>query len=236
MILLENRTARFILALSAAIIVMLNVGKQNASASINKYEFEKDKKIILIDPGHGGIDGGAESKSGIVEKNINLSIGLKLKRVLENKNFDVVMTRQEDKGLYTENGTIRKKKHEDLDNRCKMKDESNCDIFVSIHLNMFPESKYYGAQVWYSKNEGSKKLAHIIQENFREDLDSNNKRIEKPALDQYKILRAGKDVPSVIVECGFISNYEEEQKLKSESYQEKIAESIGKSIVNYYRE
>lgn len=193
-------------------------------------------KTILIDPGHGGIDGGAQAKDGTCEKDINLSISLKLKKYLESKKYKVIMTRQEDKGLYTESGKIRKKKLEDLENRCKIKLNSNCDLFVSIHLNMFPQSQYYGAQVWYGDNKESERLAGIIQRNIINDLDKNNKRKEKPAKNAYKILRYGKDIPSVIVECGFLSNDAERQKLKDVNYQQKIAESIGKSIEEFFKE
>ena len=103
-------------------------------------------------------------------------------------------------------------------------------MFISIHLNHFTESKYYGAQVWYSNYKDSATLASIMQKNFRIDLDPSNKRVQKPAKNAYKILRENDNMPSVIVECGFLSNYEEEQKLKSEEYQEKIADSISKSV------
>ncbi|MBP1863734.1 N-acetylmuramoyl-L-alanine amidase [Clostridium tetanomorphum] len=193
-----------------------------------------DKKIILIDPGHGGIDGGAVSKNGTVEKDINLSISLKLRDELEKNEYKVIMTREEDKGLYSDKGRIRDKKREDLNNRCKMKQNSNCDAFISIHLNMFPESKYYGAQVWYSSNDNSKKLASLIQSNFKLNLDETNKRAEKPAKNDYKILRSEDDIPSVIVECGFLSNPNEERKLKDSKYQEDIANIIATSINQYF--
>ena len=142
-----------------------------------------DKKniTVLLDPGHGGIDSGAVSKDGIMEKDINLKISNKLKDKLLKKGYKVVMTRYDDKGLYTDDGRIRKKKIEDLDNRCKLKEDSKCNMFISIHLNMFPQSKYYGAQVWYSKNENSRKLAAILQKNLVNDLDNNNNRKEKAA-------------------------------------------------------
>ena len=198
---------------------------------------EKNQKgIILVDPGHGGIDGGAQAKDGTCEKDINLNISLKLKKYLESKKFKVIMTRQEDKGLYTEGGKIRKKKLEDLENRCKIKLNSNCDAFISIHLNMFPQTQYYGAQVWYGDNEKSEKLAGIIQRNAIDDLDKSNRRKEKPAKNSYKILRYGKDIPSVIVECGFLSNDAERQKLKDVNYQQKIADSIGKSVEEFFKE
>lgn len=195
---------------------------------------ESEKKIILIDAGHGGIDGGAVSKRGTVEKDINLKISLFLKEVLDAKDYKVLMTRDSDTGLYSENGKIRDKKNEDLNNRCKFKDESKCDVFVSIHLNMFPQSQYYGAQVWYSKEGKSADLANIIQNNFINDLDNTNTRKEKCAKGAYKVLRCNEDIASVLIECGFLSNPREEEKLKTEAYQREIAKSIGESISEYF--
>lgn len=202
--------------------------------SINVLAEETRGKTVLIDPGHGGIDGGAVSKKGTVEKNINLNISLKLRDRLSNGGYNVIMTREEDKGLYSDKGTIRNKKNEDLAERCRMKETSNCDLFISIHLNAFPQTQFSGAQVWYSNEESSKKFAHILQGNLRKDLDINNKRIEKPAMNEYKILRCSK-VPSAIVECGFLSNEGEEFKLKADEYQDKIAESLAKSINEYFQ-
>jgi N-acetylmuramoyl-L-alanine amidase len=202
------------------------------SSFVNKSS--KDEITILIDPGHGGMDGGAETKDGIIEKDINLKISMKLRDRLKKQGYKVFMTRNTDKGLYGSEGKIRKKKIEDLNNRVKLKKDTHCDMFVSIHLNMFPQSKYYGAQVWYSKNDESKKLARIVQNNLIQDLDRNNNRREKAASNLYKILRENDTMPSIIVECGFLSNYEEKQKLISDSYQEKIAASLSKSINEYY--
>ena len=115
-----------------------------------------------------------------------------------------------------------------------MKNTSNCDLFLSIHMNKFPESKYYGAQVWYSENPNSIKLAHLIQENLKSDLDNTNKRQEKPAKSQFIILRSFDTMPSVIIECGFLSNSKEEEKLKMGEYQDRIAESIKKSVNMYF--
>ncbi len=193
-----------------------------------------NKYIILLDPGHGGMDGGAVSKNGTVEKGINLSISKKLKQELEKSGYTVLMTREEDIGLYSQKGTVKSKKVEDLNNRCKMKKDTSCHMFISIHLNMFPQSKYYGAQVWYSGYEESKKFAEILQETLRENLDTDNHRKAKPASDSYKILRDGYKAPSVIVECGFLSNEQEEKNLKSEEYQQKIAEAIAKAVNKYY--
>lgn len=195
---------------------------------------QKGDKKILIDAGHGGMDGGTSSKNGTLEKNINLRIAIKLKGILEKSGYEVIMTREDDTGLYLNSGTIRAKYIEDLKNRCNLKKSSNCDMFISIHLNYFTQSKYYGAQVWYSEFVDSAILAGIIQKNLRGDLDPANKRVQKPAKNAYRILRENDNMPSVLVECGFLSNYEEEQNLKSDVYQEKIADSISKSIGEFY--
>lgn len=216
-------------------IILINSQFSADTSAYNKVErSNKDQKIILIDPGHGGIDGGAVASDGTQEKNINLKISLKLKEDLEKLNYKVVMTREEDKGLYSDSGTIRNKKVEDLNNRFKMKKETGCDLFISIHLNMFPQSQYYGAQVWYSTVPESKVLGELIQEGLRRDLDPNNKRLAKNAGNSYKILK-NDGIPSVIVECGFISNPQECEKLKDDAYQDKIAASITNSITMYYR-
>jgi N-acetylmuramoyl-L-alanine amidase len=220
-----------IIAMASFIAVNISITKETMK---NNERLQTSGKKILIDAGHGGMDGGTSSKSGTVEKNINLSIAKKLKTNLQNLGYEVVMTREDDAGLYLNSGTIKSKYMEDLRNRCNLKQSSNCDMFVSIHLNYFTQSKYYGAQVWYSSFKDSALLAGIIQKNLKEDLDSRNKRVQKPAKNAYRILRENDTMPSVIVECGFISNLEEEQKLKSDEYQDKIADSISKSIGEYY--
>jgi len=190
-------------------------------------------KTVLIDPGHGGMDGGAVSKNGIIEKHINLKISLKIRDRLKKFGYQVVMTRETDKGIYIENIDINKMKSDDLNNRCKIKRESNCDLFISIHQNYFTESNCKGPQIWYSKNEESSKFAYILQENLNNDLNYSKRKI-KEANGAYKILRCYTNIPSVIIECGFLPNPEEENKLKSEVYQDKVAESISNSIKEYF--
>ncbi len=233
---MKNKIIFTIMVFIFASILLRNSEVSAYGNKYNKQINDKNKKLILIDPGHGGIDGGAESKNGTVEKNLNLNISLKLRDLLKKQGFNVKMTREEDKGLYSDCGRIRKKKLEDLNNRCKIKEDSKCDMFISIHMNMFPERKYYGPQVWYSDSKSSMNLAHILQEGLRSDLNDDSERTEKPALDLYKILRCRNNIPSVIVECGFLSNEREEEKLKDDKYQNKIAESLCKSIKMYYYE
>ena len=193
-----------------------------------------DSKVILIDPGHGGIDGGAQSKNGTIEKDINLQISLKLKENLMNKGYTVYMTRDIDEGLYQKGTTIREKKRDDLKRRTEMKVETNCDIFVSIHQNMFAQSKCYGAQVWYAANDKSSSLANVVQDSLKETIKDNNKRVAKPAGEAYLILRDKFDGASVLVECGFLSNPEEEARLKSEEHQNLIVEGISLGIDRYF--
>ena len=186
---------------------------------------EVSKGIVLIDAGHGGIDGGAQSKNGTIEKDINLQISKRLKERLEKEGYKVYMTREEDKELSP-------KKVKDLEARCKMKIETKCDVFISIHQNKFNSEKCFGAQVWYASNEKSMKLAKYVQDSLKEGVKDNNKRLEKAAKEQYKILRDKYDGACLIVECGFLSNNEEEQRLKSESHQNQIVDGI--TIGIYY--
>lgn len=194
------------------------------------------EKVILIDPGHGGFDGGAKSKNGVIEKDINLQICLKLKENLEGKGYKVYLTRENDESLDNTGSTIKEKKREDLKKRRDMKKEINCDIFISIHQNMFPQEKCYGAQVWHSSNDISKKLADNIQESVKEIVKDNNKRVSKPAGDAYLILRDDHKGASVLVECGFLSNMEEEKKLQTEEHQNVLIEGISLGIERYFEE
>ncbi|HHY91410.1 MAG TPA: N-acetylmuramoyl-L-alanine amidase CwlD [Clostridiales bacterium] len=192
-------------------------------------------KVIVIDPGHGGVDGGAVGKSGTVESHINLSIAQELRKLLEESGAYVIMTRESDVGLYTEEGTIRKKKNEDLRNRKKIQEESYADIFVSIHLNSFQQSRYFGAQTFYPLDcEESRLLAESIQKELIRVLKNGNNRIAKPKNDI--LLLKDCKIPTVLVECGFLSNPREEKLLQKPSYQKKIAWSIYIGILNYFQQ
>ncbi len=201
---------------------------------VNTFAMDNSDKVILIDPGHGGIDGGAQSKAGTIEKDINLQIALKLRDNLEEKGYKVYMTRDEDEGLYQKGNTVREKKREDLNRRVEMKKETECDIFVSIHQNMFPQSKCYGAQVWYASNDNSYNLATVVQDSIKESVKDNNKRVAKPAAEAYLILRDKYEGASILVECGFLSNPDEEVKLKSDEHQNLIVEGISNGIDKYF--
>ncbi len=193
-------------------------------------------KIIVIDPGHGGVDPGAISDNGKKEKDITLNISLKLKRLLEQSGTVVILTRSEDVGLYTEKSrTYSQKKNEDLRNRRIMVNDIAPDIFITIHLNSFPQKRYYGAQTFYQKgSEKGKRLAELIQEELKNVLDKNNKRVPQ-SRDTIYLLREV-NATSILVECGFLSNANEARQLCDTKYQEKIAWSIYTGIIRYFNE
>lgn len=190
-------------------------------------------RIIGIDPGHGGVDPGAVSKSGVLEDEINLAIGLKLKRLVEQSGGIAIMTREEDKGLYTEKSTtLRQMKTEDLINRKELMENAGCEIFVSIHMNSFTNSKYSGSQIFYYDGyPENEKLASIIQEELKNVLNKENRRAAAIRDDVYLIKEL--PIPSVLVEAGFLSNADEEKLLQTEEYQEKIAWAVYVGIMKY---
>lgn len=193
-------------------------------------------KIIGIDPGHGGVDPGTVSRNGVKEDEINLQIALKLKRFIEQSSGIAIMTRDTDKGLYTDKSTtLKQMKSEDLKKRKEIVEKSNCDIFITIHLNSFPQSKYYGAQTFYKKDdEKSKRLSIIIQEELKNVLDKNNNRVPQHRDDLFLLKEI--DIPTILIECGFLSNPKEEQLLSTDKYQEKIAWAIYVGIMRYFSE
>lgn len=187
-------------------------------------------KKVVLDSGHGGFDPGKESKSGIKEKDINLSIAFQLKKLLEDSGIEVVMTRTDDQGLYSENDS--NKKAADMKARCKIIDDAKPDIVVSIHQNSFQSSSIKGAQCFYYKHSADgKKLAETLQEALKNDLDSSNDRVEKSDTSYYMLVHTS--APTVIAECGFLSNPEEAAKLNSEEYQKQVAQALYNGIIEY---
>lgn len=191
---------------------------------------EKVKPCVVIDAGHGGADPGKVGVDGSLEKDINLKIAKKLAMFLTAADVDVVLTREDDAGLYDEN--VSNKKVQDMKNRVALIEEKKPALTVSIHQNSYHEEYVHGAQAFYYANsEQSKELAERIQQVMALELDKDNARQAK-ANDSYYLLKKTSS-PIVIVECGFLSNYEEAQKLSSELYQEKVAWAIHMAIVQY---
>ncbi len=190
-------------------------------------------KTIVIDAGHGGYDPGKVGVSGTLEKDINLSIALKLKKCLEEKDYNVIMTREDDRHLYTEG--CQSKKTDDLNNRIKIIDEANPLLVVSIHQNSFQDSTVSGAQVFYygdtSTESDSKTIAETLQYHLINTLDPNNHRVAKANTSYY--LLKNTPHPIVIIECGFLSNPSEEALLITDEYQNKCAMAICEGIESY---
>lgn len=235
-LLIKRRNAVLILLilfLSIAIFSLDGSGDPLALAANNQY-----KATVVLDAGHGGEDPGAVSNySGIAEKDINLRIAFLLKELLEEDNYRVIMTREEDVLNYkpgTKN--ITEKRRQDLTARRKLIDNSGADIVVSIHLNKFEDPQYYGAQTFYPPGSAeSERLAVCVQNALRENVDPSNNRKALVKKERIVILR-DLVVPTVLVECGFLSNSQEEALLRTVDYQEKIAKAIKKGIDDYFAE
>lgn len=198
--------------------------------SSGQVETERERPCVVIDAGHGGTDPGKVGVDGSLEKDINLQIVRKLQKFLVMADVDVVLTRSSDAGLYDESAP--NKKVQDMKNRVSIIEEKKPDVTVSIHQNSYHEEYVHGAQVfYYAGSEESKELAERIQQVMTLELDPENTRQAK-ANDSYYLLKKTSS-PIVIVECGFLSNYEEAQKLSSDLYQEQAAWAIHLAILQH---
>ena len=188
---------------------------------------------FVIDAGHGGEDGGAVG-GGLVEKDLNLDIALRLAALLEKEGVRTVLTRDEDILLYDRESDYRgKKKAQDLRRRLEITESTENPVLVSIHMNYFPQTQYSGLQVWYGTADASSKtLADLIQSGAKNALQPSNKRVTKAASSSIFLLHHTK-APAVLVECGFLSNPGEARALGDAEYRQKLAEVIFSAIVEY---
>ena len=193
------------------------------------------KPQIIIDAGHGGMDGGAVGINNVVEKDINLGISLKLADLLRMNGFEVILTRSADESIHDpEETTVARQKRSDMYNRRDIMEAHPNGLFVSIHQNKFDDPSCKGAQIFYSVNhEDSDDLAQILQDNFRENLQQDNTRQIKAA-DENLFLLYNAKIPAVLVECGFLSNQTDCGNLCDETYQKKVAFVIYLSLMDYY--
>ena len=192
-------------------------------------------RTIIVDAGHGGEDGGASSKTGTVEKDLNLQVALKLQALLKQSGCAVFTSRADDISIHNP-GEEKKgnRKISDLDNRKALPKEYKADAFVSIHMNTFPQTQYYGSQVFYSSfPPESKKLGDIVMNELVQGIDNKNIRVAKEAINNIYILNDTK-VPSIVVECGFLSNPDEAARLKTPEYQQKLAFNIYSGILKFF--
>lgn len=213
--------------LCCAYLLPMYLKKQD---SMEAAQMEEPSCVVMVDAGHGAADSGKVGINGALEKDINLSIASMLKEYLERFGIRVIMTRTTDDPLYRE--TDSNKKLADMKARIRMMEEKGVQYVVSIHQNSYSQASVKGAQVfYYADSTEGEKLAQAIQDSFSYALGEENTRKIKPNRDYYLLLHS--PAVAVICECGFLSNWEEAEKLITSEYQEKIAISIGKGVLKY---
>lgn len=212
------------------IIVFLGIAQfgSNTVTTIHQQRPVERTHCIVIDAGHGGIDGGATSCTGVLESHINLEIALRLENVFHLLGYDTVMIRRTDESIYTQGNTIASQKVSDLKERVRIVNETPGAILVSIHQNTFSDSRYKGAQVFYSDNDTSRSIAQSMQKNLIQILNPGSQRKVKSAQGVY--LMEHITCPGVLIECGFLTNPEEETRLRSAEYQINLCSVIAASV------
>lgn len=217
-----------VLLLASAFFVGQTVSVVVSGGNVEKKEEKRSgKKTVVLDPGHGLGDPGKIGVNQCKEKDINLQIALKVKEKLEAENVEVILTREEEQAALPED--VRNHKAEDMKRRVELINESEASIAVSIHQNSYPEEEVKGAQVFYfTHSEEGKKMAEMMQENFRLANPENHRQAKGNGT--YYMLKKT-EIPTIIVECGFLSNWEEAEKLVTPEYQEKTAQIICDGIM-----
>ncbi len=213
------------------VVILLIFGLVWLNKSMREYvasdKIEQQNSLVVIDPGHGGTDPGKVGVNNVLEKDINLEIAKRVKKYLEKKKIDVILTREEDVILAAEDSS--NKKIEDMKERVRIINESSAVMAISIHQNSYQDAGVKGAQVFYfSHSKEGEKLAEIMQKALLK-ADETNTRMEK-ANDTYYLLKRTM-IPTVIVECGFLSNAKEAEMLSTEEYQDEISKAIVDGII-----
>jgi len=186
---------------------------------------------IVVDAGHGGIDGGATSVSGVLESHTNLEIALKLDDLFHFLGYDTVMIRKTDESVYTEGNTIASQKVSDLKERVRIVNETPGAILISIHQNTFSDKRYRGAQVFYANADDSQNLAQLMQKHLVSSLNPDSNRKAKPAKGVY--LMEHITAPGILIECGFLTNPEEDACLQDPRYQQKLCTVIATTVSTF---
>lgn len=235
LILNKKRISIIILSVFVSIFTFM-LATNKSEDFISTVSLPVSDKTIVIDAGHGIPDEGAQSRNGTTEAETNLKIAIKLQNLLEQSGCNVILTRSDENAIYDlDSKTLKQKKISDIHNRVKIGNESSADAFVSIHLNKIPQQQYDGWQTFYKNNsEQGKKLATLIQSNLNESIQKENNRVAKTIENIYIIKHV--EVPIAIVECGFLSNEEEEKKLLEDSYQDRLAWGIYNGIIDFFYE
>lgn len=216
-----KKLIKLTLLLLLLLIIIISIFNVNAS----NLTFPLLGKTIYLDAGHGGVDNGA-TVNNVHEKDLNLQIVYKLKETLTSAGATVLLTRKDDNDISNPNALYRKKS--DFDNRIKLINNSNADLYISIHQNIYQNKKYSGPQVFYVKD--NQKLAEIIQNTLNKYLNTKRKVKTINNTYMYKLLNK----KGILIECGFISNDNERYKLKTEEYQLELSKIITEGIITYY--
>lgn len=223
-------TVLFYILIFAIFVSFTYLCSETTAVIAQQIPMERDATIV-IDAGHGGEDGGATSCTGIPESAFNLDIALRLNDLMHLLGYDTAMIRTTDISVYTEGNSIAQKKVSDLKQRVKLINETENALLVSIHQNAFPESKYSGAQVFYSPEGKSRELANALQQSFSQTINPGSKRQSKAADGIYLMERI--NCTGVLVECGFLSNPTEEAALRDADYQKKLCCVIASTVGNF---
>ena len=207
---------------------------ENGALPVSVTDMENEVPVIVLDAGHGGIDGGCTSAEGVPEKGINLDIMLRLRDLLEVNGYEVKVTRESDKSIHDAGiEGIAEQKSSDMDNRLAIFNESSNAVCISVHQNQFTDPKYSGAQMFYSgSNSTSEVRAGMLQDRFRSLLQPENDR-EIKLCGKELFLCYYSDNPTVMAECGFLSNPEEAALLNTEEYREKVAFTLFSGINDF---
>ncbi len=228
----NKKTLRFT-ACMAGVFVILAVCARVTDSALPASTEVTDRPVIVLDAGHGGLDSGAVGKSGVLEKDVNLSVVKHLQKLLELSGFKTVLTRSEDVSIYDPGVEgIRNQKLSDMDNRLEIIQSYPDSVFLCIHQNNYTDPQYFGGQMFYNNNNPyNRTLAQIMQNRFAQ-LQPGNDREIKLSGDELFLLKSNLN-PSLMIECGFLSNPEEEAKLATDEYQQKLAFTIYSGLLEY---
>lgn len=214
-----------------SIMISIALAGSRAATAFSEQLPENRRTCIIIDAGHGGVDGGATSCTGVLESQLNLEIALRLNDLMHLLGMHTVMIRTDDRSVYTEGESIAAKKVSDLKERVRIVNSENNAILVSIHQNTFTDSRYSGAQVFYGAGNESALLAKSLQTNFVKYLNPGSRRAAKQGSGIY--LLENISTTGVLVECGFLSNPTEEAKLRSDRYQQNLCGVIAATVATF---
>ena len=212
-------------------LLLLSMGGSKAITALSESASIDGRRCVVIDPGHGGVDGGATSCTGVLESNINLQISLRLNDLMHLIGIGTLLIRDTDRSIHTQGNSIAQKKVSDLKQRISIVNSQEDALLISIHQNHFSDSRYFGPQVFYGREEGSGEFAKIMQHALTENLCPGSNRQAKSAKEVYLMQKS--DCTALLIECGFISNPEEEAKLLDADYQKKLCCVITAVCGNY---